>query len=173
MLECRYKSLSVKNMDIVNQNSKIIEFLNDALKSEFSAIQQYWVHGLTLKHWGFHKIGQKFIDESIEERDHVNKIARRILQLGGVPKFDDILKISTFKDVVEMLNLNLTFEQDAILQYRNTINELSILFDYTSADMLTQILIDEENHREWLQSQLRIIAEIGVAQYLVENMDDE
>ena len=133
----------------------------------------YWLHGLTLKHWGFHKIGQKFIDESIEERDHVNKLAKRILQLGGYPKFDEIDKVSTGDGIVDMLNLNLAFEQNAILQYRNTINEISMLHDYTSADLMTHILSEEESHKEWLQSQLRIIAEIGVAQYLVENMHDK
>lgn len=160
-------------MDNVEKNAKIIGFLNDALKSEFSAIQQYWLHGLTLKHWGFHKIGQLFIDESIEERDHVSKIAKRILQLGGYPIFDVIDKVSMGEDVVEMLKFNLNFEQNTILQYRNSINEIAAQHDYTTADMLTEILSEEEGHKEWLQSQLRIIAEIGVAQYLVENMHDK
>ncbi len=160
-------------MDSVDKNSKIIGLLNDALKAEFSAIQQYWLHGLTLKHWGFHKIGQLFIDESVEERAHVNKIAKRILQLGGYPKFDAIDKVSIGEDIVEMLNYNLTFEQNTIIQYRNSIHEISSQHDYTTADMLTDILIEEEGHKEWLQSQLRIIAEIGVAQYLVENMHSE
>jgi bacterioferritin len=157
-------------MDNVEKNSKIIGFLNNALKSEFSAIQQYWLHGLTLKHWGFHKIGQLFVDESIEERAHVNRIAKRILQLGGYPIFDAVDKVSMGESVVEMLQFNLNFEQNTILQYRNAIHEITEYNDFTTADMLTEILSEEEGHKEWLQSQLRIIAEIGVAQYLVENM---
>lgn len=160
-------------MDNVDKNAKIIGFLNEALKNEFSAIQQYWLHGLTLKHWGFNKIGNLFIKEAIEEREHVNLFTRRILQLNGYPIFDAINKVSMGDNIVEMLNLNLAFEQDTIIKYRHFITEITKHDDYTTVDVLTDVLREEEGHREWLQSQLRIIAEIGVAQYLAENLNSD
>ncbi len=159
-------------MNNIDNNPKVIGLLNEILKSEFSTIQQYWLHGLTLKHWGFHKIGDLFLEESVEERAHVEKIAKRILQLGGYPKFDAIDAVTLGDNIVEMLNSNLEFEKKIIAQYRNAINEISAQHDYATAEIITQILVEEESHKEWLQSQIRIIAEIGVSQYLVENMHE-
>jgi bacterioferritin len=152
------------NMDV--NTDKITELLNDVLKSEFTTINQYWLFGLTLNHKSLKRLGDLFIKESLDERSHVEQIAKRILKVGGKPVFNITEPVQQSEDVLEMLKIGFELEDSIIQKYKETIKQLDELKDYASTEILSCILVEEEGHREWLQSQIDLINTIGKELYI-------
>ena len=147
-------------------NEKIIKLLNDVLRNEFITINQYWLYGLTLNHQSLAKLGKIFLKESIEERSHVEKISQRIFQLGGNPIFNINESLPIAKNVMEMLKSGLQLEETIIKNYQEIIAQIEDMHDFTSVDLLSEILKEEELHKEWLSSQLRLLEKLGEPLYL-------
>jgi bacterioferritin len=151
---------------MIKDVKEIVNLLNDLIKSEFTTINQYWLYGLTLGHDGLDRLSKKFIEESVEEREHVSAVAARILQLGGNPVFGGPDVIKNTENVEEMLKSCLVLEEKIISQYNDAITKISSLNDHATADMLTEILCEEEEHKEWLTAQIEIIKKIGYQLYV-------
>lgn len=160
-------------INIDDSTSKIVELLNNVLKSEFTTINQYWLFGLILNHQSLNKLGNLFIKEAIDERNHVEQIAKRILKVGGMPIFNITEPVKQSKDVHEMLNIGFQLEDSIIQKYKDTIKQLDELKDFGSTEVLSAILDEEEGHREWLQSQICLINAIGKELYLSKLIDFE
>ena len=160
------QSSNVFNNEVEMNKTKIIELLNDILKGEFITVNQYWLYGLTLNHQSLGKLGKIFIEESTEEREHVEKLSKRILQLGGVPDFRGPTDIDTTPDVERMFEVGIVLEETIINKYQQAIAQLEDMHDYASVEILSGILKDEEGHREWLQAQLELLKRIGLQLYL-------
>lgn len=149
-----------------NNVKEITELLNSALQCEFTTINQYWIYGLTLHHIGLERLSKKFLEESVEERSHVERIASRILQIGGVAKFDAINEIDNTQDVEKMLECGIQLENDVIDKYNKMISKIADMQDHATADILTEILREEVIHKEWLEAQLKVMREMGRQLYI-------
>lgn len=151
----------------MNDNKiKIVGLLNDILEGEFTSVNQYWLYGLTLNHLSLSKLGKIFIKESIEEKTHVDRISKRILQLGGIPNFSMGKNIQPDQSVEKMFEVGINLEKEIIVKYQKTIAQLEEMHDYASVEILSKILSEEEHHREWLNSQLQLLKTIGTNLYL-------
>jgi bacterioferritin len=151
---------------------KVIKELNVLLKMEFVGIRQYWLNGLTLKFDGIEKLAKEFLEEASEtgEAVHVELIANRILTLGGKLECDAIdEKCNAIRDIEGMLNSSLELEKNAIKKLKEVIHLANNGDDFTTADMLTTILKDEEDHKKWIEQQLSLIEKMGIQNYIACN----
>ncbi len=147
-------------------SSAIIASLNTILKNELTAINQYFLHGKMLKHQGFAKLAAKVVEESIDEMKHADMLAERILYLGGFPNFQDLGKLMIGQTVKEMLEADFALEEKAIPDLRVAINIADDAKDYGTVEVLSAILVSEEQHYLWLQQQLGVMAAMGEQNYL-------
>lgn len=147
-------------------DAKVIEYLNKALKNELSAINQYFLHARLLEHWGFSKLGQHEYAESIDEMKHADQLIERILHLEGLPNLQDLGKLYIGENVEEIFRGDLKLEQLAHPLYREAIAYCESCSDYVSRDLLSAILASEEEHIGWLETQLGLIAQLGLPNYL-------
>lgn len=150
----------------MQKDEKMISYFNEILKNELTAINQYFLHSKILKHSGYAKLAQKEYEESIDEMKHADVLADRILYLGGFPNFQDLGKIMVGENVPEMLQSDLNMEIKAIKDLKEAIHHAEEITDFGSVELLSEILVSEEEHFLWLQQQLRIIEDIGIANYL-------
>ncbi len=145
---------------------EIIAALNKMLFNELTAINQYFLHARTLRHWGFKALGEKIYQESIGEMRHADKLTERILMLDGLPNFQDLGKLHIGEDVLEALNADLTLEVTA----RNDTAAAIALFerekDFVSREIATKILVDSEEHIDYLETQLGLAQKMGQPNYL-------
>jgi len=149
------------------KNDKIaIDHLNKILGNELIAINQYFLHSRILKNWGFNKLSAKEYEESIDEMKHADLLIERILFLEGLPNMQDLGKLLIGETVQEMLECDLKLEIQAIADLRNAISYMEGTKDYVSRDLLSQILNSEEEHYDWLDTQLGLINKIGEANFL-------
>ena len=151
---------------------KIIKELNVLLKMEFVGIRQYWLNGLTLKFDGIEKLSKEFLEEASPtgEAVHVELITNRILTLGGKLECDAIdEKCNIPSDIKGMLNSSLELEKGAIKKLKEVIHLANDCDDFTTADMLTTILKDEEGHKKWIEQQLSLIEKMGIQNYIACN----
>lgn len=151
---------------------KVIEHLNAQLKNELTATNQYFLHYRMLKHWGFDKLARKEYEESIGEMKHADKLMERIFMLDGLPNLQDLGKIMIGEDVPEILSCDLKLESGAQGTIKDGIAYCESVRDYVSRDLLQDILDDTEEHIDFLETQIDLIAKVGLPNYLQSLMGD-
>lgn len=147
----------------------VIENLNIALKGELSAINQYFLHSRMLEDWGVTKLAQHEYKESIEEMVHADDLIKRILHLGGLPNLQDLGKIYIGQNVKEVLECDLKLEQAGVAHYREAIAQAEQVKDFVTRDLFAKILTDEEGHEDYLETQLQMIENMGIQNYIMLN----
>ncbi len=151
-------------------SAKVIEVLNKTLCKELTGINQYFIHSKMCKDWGYHALAKHAWDESIEEMKHADKVIERILFLEGKPDMStyDVIRIGG--TVREQMANDLKLEQNAVKNLRDGIKVCMKEEDHVSREMLEHILCDEEEHIDWLETQLNLIEEITYENYLAQQM---
>lgn len=144
---------------------KVIEFLNRVLRNELMAINQYFLHSRMYKDWGLNKIGDYEFKESVDEMQHADQLIERILFLEGLPNMQDLGKLRIGEHTKEILECDLALELDAIPDLREAIEHCESCKDYVSRDLFRSILDSEEEHVDWLETQLDLISRIGIENY--------
>ncbi|MEM7274232.1 MAG: bacterioferritin [Actinomycetota bacterium] len=149
---------------------KIIEFLNEALTAELTAINQYFAHAKLCESWGWDKLAAKYREESIEEMQDAEKLIDRILMLDGMPNLQRLGSVSVGETVEEQLGADKALEQAAIDRYRRGVTLAVEEADPGTRDMLEQLVVGEEHHLDWIETQETMIADIGIERYLQAQM---
>jgi len=147
-------------------DDKVIEFLNQALTNELTAINQYWLHYRVLDNWGVHKLAQYERHESIDEMKHADILADRVLYLEGLPNFQALHKLKVGETVEEILRADLALELEAIPLLRDAIAYCETVRDYISREVFERILENEEEHVDFLERQFDMIARMGLQNYV-------
>jgi bacterioferritin len=150
---------------------KVIEYLNEALKNELTAINQYWLHYRLLDNWGVSKLAELERHESIDEMKHADKLAERILFLDGLPNFQLLGRLRIGETVEEILRADLAVEMEAIPLLRDAIQHCESVRDYVSRDLFADILESEEEHVDTLEKQFDMIERMGIANYIQLNSE--
>ncbi len=151
----------------------VIKHLNNALKGELTAINQYFLHARMLDDWGVSKLAKHEYEESIEEMKHAEKIIDRILILDGLPNLQDLGKLRIGQNVKEVIEADLAIEREGIEGYQAGIRAAEAAGDYTTSDLFKMILADEEGHEDHLETQLKMIEDMGIENFLMLNSDSE
>jgi bacterioferritin len=147
-------------------HAKVLEILNDLLTNELTSVNQYFVHAKMCENWGYHRLSSKVREESIDEMKHADRLISRILYLDGVPNLQRLNKINVGQTVHEQLRLDLDLEKGAIQFLQTGIETVRSLGDYGTFELMTEILVSEEEHADWLESQLSLIDQVGLENYL-------
>ena len=147
-------------------NAKIIEHLNKVLCNELTAINQYFLHYRMYKHWGYKELAEHEYKESIDEMKHADRLIERILFLEGLPNLQKLGKLLVGEGPKEAIGCDLKLELAAVPDLKAAIVDCEQVGDYVSRDLFTDILESEEEHIDWLETQLGLIAQLGEANYL-------
>lgn len=147
-------------------DAKVIEFLNESLKNELTAINQYWLHYRLLDHWGVYKLAQFERHESIDEMKHADRLAERILFLDGLPNFQLLGRLRVGETVEEVLKADLAIEVEAVAQLREAVAYCESIRDFVSRDLFAEILSNEEEHVDTLETQFEMIERMGIQNYV-------
>ena len=153
-------------------DAKVIEFLNKALYNELTAINQYFLHAKMLKNWGLKERADHEYHESIDEMKHADKLSERILFLEGLPNFQSLGKLRIGEGPREVLACDLALELDALPLLRDAIKHCESVNDYVSRKLFADILESEEEHIDWIETQLGLVARIGEQNYLQSKIED-
>jgi bacterioferritin len=151
---------------------QVIAHLQAQLKNELTAINQYFLHYRMYKHWGLDKLAKKEYEESIGEMKHADKLMDRIFMLDGLPNLQDLAKLLVGEDVPECLACDLKVEQGAQATIKDGIAHCESVRDYVSRDLLQGILDDTEEHIDFLETQLDLLAKVGIQNYLQSQMGE-
>ncbi len=151
----------------------VIKCLNNSLKGELTAINQYFLHAKMLEDWGISKLAKHEKAESIEEMMHAEKVIDRILLLEGLPNLQDLGKLHIGQNVKEIIEGDMKLEIDGIAGYREGIKVAEAAGDYVTSDLFKAILADEEGHLDHLETQLQMINDMGIENFLALNSDSE
>jgi len=149
---------------------KVIELLNRVLRNELTAINQYFLHSRIYKDWGLKSLAEHEYNESVDEMKHADALVERILFLEGLPNMQDIGKLRIGEHTKEMLECDLALEMDAIPDLREAIAYCESIKDYVSRDLFEDILDSEEEHVDWLETQLDLIDRVGLENYQQSHM---
>lgn len=144
---------------------KVIEFLNRVLRNELTAINQYFLHSRMFKDWGLKALGDYEFQESVDEMKHADGLIERILFLEGLPNMQDVGKLRIGEHTREMLSCDLDLEMEAIPDLREAIEYCESCKDFVSRDLFDAILSSEEEHVDWLETQLDLIERVGIENY--------
>ncbi|MGB5484270.1 bacterioferritin [Parasphingorhabdus sp.] len=147
-------------------DTKVIEFLNEALKNELTAINQYWLHYRMLDNWGVAKLAEFERQESIDEMKHADKLAERIFFLDGLPNFQLLGRLKIGETVEEILKADLELEYEALPMLKDAIEHCESVRDYVSRDLFAEILESEEDHVDSLEQQFDLIERMGIENYI-------
>nr|MBA4771431.1 bacterioferritin [Sphingobium sp.] len=145
---------------------KVIEYLNEVLKNELTAINQYFLHYRMLNHWGVEKLAKFEYEESIDEMKHADKLAERILFLDGLPNFQLLGRLKIGETVEEILKADLELEYEALPVLKDAIAYCESIRDYVSRDLFQYILESEEEHVDALETQFEMIERMGIQNYV-------
>lgn len=151
-------------------DKKVIQFLNKALANELTAINQYFLHARMYKNWGFGKLNEHEYHESIDEMKHADRLIERILFLEGLPNLQQLHKLLIGENPREMIECDLKLEHHALPLLREAIAHCEMVSDYVTRDLFADILEGEEAHIDWLETQLGLIEQVGINNYLQSQM---
>src|SRR5438445_13837093 len=157
----------------VKGDAKIIALLNQVLKAELTAINQYFLHAEMCENWGYEKLAKHTRDKSIEEMQHAEKLMERILLFEGPPNMSDYFKINIGQNVKAQLQNDLNVEYAPVKRLNKGIETCVEAGDNGSRDLLEELLTDEEEHIDWLEAQLYAIGETGIENYLAQQLHDK
>ena len=147
-------------------DDQVIQNLNETLKNELTAVNQYWLHYRMLDNWGVHKLAEFERHESIDEMKHADRLAERILFLEGLPNFQMLGRLRVGENVEEILRADLELEREAVTQLKDAIAHAETVRDYVSRDLFTEILANEEEHVDTLEKQFDMIEQMGLQNYI-------
>ena len=150
---------------------EVINVLSEALKEELAAINQYMLHAEMQEHWGYKKLGKFTKKQSIDEMKHAEQLMERILFLEGMPNMTDMDKLHIGKNVSQQIENDLALERGAVVSYNKAVETCRRVGDNATADFLKDILKDEEQHVDFLETQLDLIEQIGLQNYLAKHME--
>jgi bacterioferritin len=157
----------------VKGDVKVIAVLNEVLKAELTAINQYFLHAEMCENWGYEKLAKHTRKESIEEMQHAEKLMERILLLDGSPNMSDYFKINIGQNVKAQLQNDLNVEYEAVKRLNKGVATCVAVGDNGSRELLESILTDEEEHIDWLEAQLHATGEMGIENYLAQQLHEE
>jgi bacterioferritin len=149
----------------MKSDPKVIEFLNRVLRNELTAINQYFLHSRMYLDWGLKSIGDYEFQESVDEMKHADSLIERILFLEGLPNMQDIGQLRIGEHTREMLECDLALEMEALPDLREAVEYCESCKDFVSRDLFDSILVAEEDHVDWLETQLDLIDRVGIENY--------
>jgi len=147
-------------------DARVIELLNEALRNELTAVNQYWLHYRLLDNKGVHKLAKFERHESIDEMKHADELSERILFLDGLPNFQSLGRLRIGETVEDILRADLELELEAVEQLKGAIVHSESVRDFTSRDLFAKILSNEEDHVDHLEQQFEMIANMGLPNYV-------
>jgi len=147
-------------------DDRVIELLNEALRNELTAINQYWLHYRMLDNWGVKRLADYERHESIDEMKHADRLSERILFFGGIPNFQMLGRLRIGETVEEILRADLELEMEALVQLRGAVAHCETVRDYVSRDLFAEILANEEEHVDNIERQFEMIARMGLENYV-------
>jgi bacterioferritin len=151
----------------------VIQHLNKALYNELTAINQYFLHAKMLKNWGLKELAEHEHHESIDEMKHADRLSERILFLDGLPNFQALGKLRIGESPVEILRCDLSLEMDGLQVLRDAVVHCEGVNDFTSRKLFADILDSEEEHIDWLETQLSLVERLGEQNYLAQQLDKD
>jgi bacterioferritin len=154
-------------------HEKVLAYLNEVLKAELTAINQYFLHAEMCDNWGYRRLGDHTKKESIDEMKHAELCIERILLLEGAPVMHELFPLKIGATVKEQIESDLALEVAAVARLNNAIKTAVETGDNGSRDLFEKILTDEEGHIDWLEAQLHMIREIGIENYLAQQMNED
>ena len=147
-------------------DAKVIQFLNLVLKNELTSINQYFLHSRMLADWGLSELAKHEYEESVDEMRHADRLIKRVLFLGGLPNLQDLGKLMIGENVSEVIGCDLKLEQRSYPDLKDAIAYCETVRDYASRELFVDILESEEEHIDWLQTQLRLIEQMGIQNFV-------
>jgi bacterioferritin len=151
-------------------NPEVMEFLNETLKAELTAINQYFLHAKMCENWGYGRLAEYHFKESVEEMRHAEDLIRRILYFEGTPNMTELFSIRVGRDVKTQMENDLAMEMAAVERLNKAVAKALAVGDNGSRDLFNKILVNEEAHIDWLEAQLHLIGQVGAENYLAQQI---